>query len=90
MTDTRACPHCHSALAAEERPYELRGVHLGRFTFLVCTACERLYHPRETSLAIEAAARAAGLWGREPQGGGLGLGLGAMVPPTKARPRAAE
>jgi len=40
-------------------------MYLGRFPFLVCSVCSRVYHPAETSAAIEAAARSRGLFPAE-------------------------
>lgn len=57
------CPHCGSPLAIEDRPYASRGVYLGRFQFYVCSVCRRTYHPKQTSLAIQSAAKALGIWG---------------------------
>jgi len=54
-------------LRSEVRPYTLHGVYLGRFLFLVCTICYRVYHPERTSQDIETAARAKGLWGARGQ-----------------------
>ncbi len=55
------CPYCETRLVTEARPYALHGVFLGKFDFLVCPVCRRIFHPRETSLKIEAAARIRGV-----------------------------
>jgi len=51
-----------SPLVVQPRPYIFSGLYLGRFQFLVCTVCARVFHPSETSSAIEVAARAKGIF----------------------------
>ena len=57
-----SCPYCMSPLVVQPRPYIFSGLYLGRFQFLVCTVCARVFHPSETSSAIEVAARAKGIF----------------------------
>jgi uncharacterized protein YbaR (Trm112 family) len=67
MTEETSCPRCSTPLETEERPYTLGGFSLGRFEFLVCPVCKRVYHPLETSQAIEEAAKEKGIWGLEQE-----------------------
>ena len=65
MVYEKYCPSCSSPLVATIRPYAYHGAYLGRFPFLVCTVCRRVYHPASSSIAIEEAVKANGLWPQE-------------------------
>ena len=59
------CPRDHSSLRSEMRPVVVAGVDLGRFEVWVCPTCQRVFDPPATSLAIDAAAKAKGIFGSE-------------------------
>jgi len=60
------CPYCQSPLLEEVRPYTYGGMRLGNFEMLVCSVCRRVFHPANTSEAIEQAARSKGLFAPIP------------------------
>ncbi len=62
---TTTCPRDHSVLRSELRPVVVAGVDLGRFEVWVCPECQRVLDPPETSLAVDAAAKAKGVFGSE-------------------------
>jgi len=62
---TTTCPRDHSVLRVEKRPVVVAGVDLGRFEVWVCPACQRVFDPPATSLAIDEAAKAKGVFGSE-------------------------
>ena len=62
---TTTCPRDHSTLRSEMRPVVVAGIDLGRFEVWVCPTCQRVFDPPATSLAIDAAARAKGVFGSE-------------------------
>lgn len=55
------CPYDDTLLEEEIRPYFYK-FYLGRFKFLVCPICKRVFHPEETSLAIEKLAKEKGIF----------------------------
>lgn len=57
------CPRDHSSLRSEMRPVVVAGVDLGRFEVWVCPTCQRVFDPPVTSLAIDSAAKAKGVFG---------------------------
>jgi len=62
---TTTCPHDHAVLRVEKRPVVVAGVDLGRFEVWVCPTCQRVFDPPATSLAIDEAAKAKGVFGSE-------------------------
>lgn len=62
---TTTCPRDHSVLRVEKRPVVVAGVDLGRFEVWVCPSCQRVFDPLARSLAIDAAAKAKGVFGSE-------------------------
>ncbi len=78
------CPYCETRLVSEARPYTLHGVSLGTFDVLVCPSCRRVFHPRETSLRIEAAAKAKGIAFERPSSEAMPRSGRRRVPGSRA------
>jgi transposase-like protein len=65
MKKTPSCPRDHTSMRVETRPIVVAGVDLGRFEVWVCPVCHRVFDPPATSLAIDRAAKAKGIFGAE-------------------------
>lgn len=60
-----SCVYDDTVLVRRARPYTHGGFYLGRFSFLVCPVCQRVYQPISTASKIEEALRNKGLFPSE-------------------------